>query len=348
MEGWQIGIAALLVFFFLRIGWKAYTHPANTLGRQAANMDWAADGREDDGDFKNVRYRRGDLIAVVPFKSPSVLLRCNGTEKRFRDFIELEQWIGKEIGRQEFELERRVTQTKADFAEYDFEYAGDDFTEDQIEGVFNDFRKIIESGDLHSEMIDLLKRCSHSLRAVMYYSEQNDDLDPEAIAVRFSYAMYMVYIGFFEFVFDDTKASETQRIGWKFEAGISTALTKIVQEVLDEDFDDSYFRFYAEYDVFDEREWDFWDENQGLAREILSVRKLLPKSNEKSFIFGYDNPEVPDIDEDGEVDVSFTDYAFVRHRLLSKPNEDPIEFLEDTKFLYTPIFVRFFFNPKID
>ena len=348
MEGWQIGLAAVVMFFVLRAGWKAYTHPAHTLGRQAANMNWVADGREDDDGYKNVRYRRGDLIAVVPFKNPSVLLRHNGIEKRFRDFIELEQWIGKEIEREELEFEKRITQTAADFAEYDFEYASDDITKDQIEAVFDDLRKTIESGDLHSEMVELLKRCGHSLRAVMYYSEQNDHLDKETISVRFSYAMYMVYSGFFDFVFDDRKASETQRIGWKFEAGISTAMTKVVQEVLDEDFDDSYFRFYAEYDAFDDREWDFWDENSDLAREILSVRKLLSKSDKKSFIYGYDNLEEPDIDEDGAVDVSFTDYAFVRRMLLSKPNNDPIQFLEDTKFLYTPIFVRFFFNPNID
>jgi hypothetical protein len=44
MEGWQIGLAAVAVFFVLRSSWKAYVHPAHTLGRQAANMDWVVDG----------------------------------------------------------------------------------------------------------------------------------------------------------------------------------------------------------------------------------------------------------------------------------------------------------------
>jgi hypothetical protein len=95
LEGWQIGLAAVVMFFVLRAGWKAYTHPAHTLGRQAANMNWVSDGREDDGKFKNVRYLRGDLIAVVPFKKPSVILRQNGTEHEFKDFIEVERWLAK-------------------------------------------------------------------------------------------------------------------------------------------------------------------------------------------------------------------------------------------------------------
>ena len=137
-------------------------------------------------------------------------------------------------------------------------------------------------------------------------------------------------------------------IGWKFEAAISVAMTKIAREVFDKDFENSCFQFYSEYDCFDDREWNFWEERADLTRKILSVRKLLPRLDERSFIHGYDNPEEPDIDEYGDVDLTFTDYAFVRDRLLRNPNEDPIQFLKDTKFLYTPIFVRFFFNPNMD
>ena len=208
MEPWLIGIATVVLVYSLRFCWKAYVHPAKTLGRQGANMEWIADGRESDGSYKNMRYRRGDLIAVIPFKNPSVLLRYNGTEKRFRDFVELEQWIGKEIGREELELEKRVTQRAAEFADYEFECAGDDISKNEIEAVFDDFRKSIESSDSHGEMLELLKRCSHSLRAVMHYSEENDHLDPETILVPFSYAMCMIYLGFFEYVFDEKNGSK--------------------------------------------------------------------------------------------------------------------------------------------
>ncbi len=41
-------LAAIVGFYVLRHLWKAYTHPAHVLGRQAANMNWVAIGRRKD------------------------------------------------------------------------------------------------------------------------------------------------------------------------------------------------------------------------------------------------------------------------------------------------------------
>ena len=385
MEIFLILIAIVVLFPFLRNCWKAFFHPATILGNQAANMNWRVDGREKDGIVNNMRYRRGNLIAVIPFNNPSVLLRYNGTEKSFKDFIEVERWVGKELGKRELEIDQRgdqqeimkkeleieqlcaqldegerirkkeleidqrVNQKIEKFANYDFESAGKDISKNEIETVFDDFRKFIESGDKHGEVKELGKRCGQSIGAVLHYlSKKNDHLDPEKIFVSFSYAMYMIYTGFFEYLYDEKNVKKTQSIGWQFEAAIELTMTKCAQYIIGKDFEKNYFKFYSEYDDFLDGEYEFWKERSDLKQQVLSVRNLIPRLNKRSFIYGYDCPESPDIDKDDDIDSSFTDYAFVRERLLHNPKEDPIQFLRDTKFLYTPIFVRFFFKPEID
>lgn len=385
MEIFLIVIAIVFLFPFLRNCWKAFFHPATILGNQAANMNWIVDGREKDGIVNNMRYRRGNLIAVIPFNNPSVLLRYNGTEKRFKDFIEVERWIGKELGekeleidqrgdqqeimkkeleieqlcaqldegerirKKELEIDQRVNQKIEKFANYDFESAGKDISKNEIETVFDDFRKFIESGDKNGEVKELGKRCGQSIGAVLHYlSKKNDHLDPEKIFVSFSYAMYMIYTGFFEYLYDEKNVKKTQSIGWQFEAAIELTMTKCAQYIIGKDFENNYFKFYSEYDDFHDGEYEFWKERSDLKQQVLSVRNLIPRLNKRSFIYGYDCPESPDIDKDDDIDSSFTDYAFVRERLLHNPKEDPIQFLRDIKFLYTPIFARFFFKPEID
>ena len=385
MEIFLILIAIVVLFPFLRNCWKAFFHPATILGNQAANMNWRVDGREKDGIVNNMRYRRGNLIAVIPFNNPSVLLRYNGTEKSFKDFIEVERWVGKELGKRELEIDQRgdqqeimkkeleieqlcaqldegerirkkeleidqrVNQKIEKFANYDFESAGKDISKNEIETVFDDFRKFIESGDKHGEVKELGKRCGQSIGAVLHYlSKKNDHLDPEKIFVSFSYAMYMIYTGFFEYLYDEKNVKKTQSIGWQFEAAIELTMTKCAQYIIGKDFENNYFKFYSEYDDFDNGEYEFWKERSDLKQQVLSVRNLIPRLNKRSFIYGYDCPESPDIGKDDDIDLSFTDYAFVRERLLHNPKEDPIQFLKDTKFLYTPIFVRFFFKTEID
>ena len=417
MRIFLIVIAIVVLFPFLRNCWKAFFHPATILGNQAAKMNWIIDGREKDGIVNNMRYRRGNLIAVIPFNNPSVLLRYGGTEKRFRDFIEVERWIGKEIGirdleidqrvdqkeirkkeleveqlsaqldeeasfrklelgveqlciqldeaarisEKELEIDQRVNQKIEKFANYDFENAGDDISKNEIEAVFDNLRKSIEvieeSGDFSDLVLrDIGKRCGLSLGAVLHYhnSQKYYDNDPEEIYVAFSYAMHMIYEGFYNYVFDEKKTwKENQNIPNIFRALVESAMISSAGYILDKDFKNSfsYFQYYFKYEPMLPEVASFWEKKPYLIEEILSVRKLLPKSKERSFIYGYDFPEVPDVDEEGNAELEFTDYAFVNERILSNPKfwiHSAIDFLKDTKFLYTPIYVRFFFKPDID
>ena len=93
MEIWHWGVIALAVFIIARPMIKAARHPAHKLGVQAANLNWVADGREDVDGYRSVRYRKGVVFAVVPFKDPKVLLRSGGEERVFGDFHEAEEWL---------------------------------------------------------------------------------------------------------------------------------------------------------------------------------------------------------------------------------------------------------------
>lgn len=92
MLWWSIGL--ILVFFILRLGWRAYTHPSHVLGRQAANMNWVAVGRVSDSDgYKNVKLARNKMEAIISFQNGNVVLVRPRRETPFRDFIELERWL---------------------------------------------------------------------------------------------------------------------------------------------------------------------------------------------------------------------------------------------------------------
>ena len=268
---------------------------------------------------------------------------------------------GERIRKKELEIDQRVNQKIEKFANYDFENAGDDISRNEIEAVFDNLRKSIEvieeSGDFSDLVLrDIGKRCGLSLGAVLHYhnSQKYYDNDPEEIFVAFSYAMHMIYEGFYNYVFDEKKTwKENQNIPNIFRALVESAMISSAGYILDKDFKNcfSYFQYYFRYEPMLPEVASFWEKEPYLIEEILSVRKLLPKSKERSFIYGYDFPEVPDIDEEGNAELEFTDYAFVNERIISNPKfwtDSAIPFLKDTKFLYTPIFVRFFFKPDID
>ena len=420
MEIFLIVIAIVVLFPFLRNCWKAFFHPATILGNQAANLNWIVDGREKDGIVNNMRYRRGNLIAVIPFNNPSVLLRYNGTEKCFKDFIEVERWIGKEIGKRELEInqqsdqqeimkkelnvdqlnaqleeeerirkkeleiDQRVNKKIEKFANYNFKKAGKDISKNEIQDVFDDFReslegsmkvryagkdgfkKFVKDGGLDSLSRDIGKRCGFSLGAVLHYDNSKKIYsEPEEIFVRFSYAMYMVYSGFWEYNFErrylypPSLREEAIDLAKIFQELLMRVMLESAQYIINKDFENNYFKFYSEYqdsDDDDDREYEFWEERADLRQKILSVRNSIPRSVKRSFTYGYESPEAPDTFEfptlsgkrDSSIYTYFADYAFVKERLLSNPKEDPIPFLKDTKFLYTPIFVRFFFKQEID
>ena len=438
MEIFLIVIAIVVLFPFLRNCWLAFFHPATILGNQAAKMNWIIDGREKDGIVNNMRYRRGNLIAVIPFNNPSVLLRYNGTEKRFRDFIEVERWIGREIGirdleidqrvdhkeirkkeleveqlfaplneeenfrkleleveqlctqldeearisEKELEYDQRVNQKIEKFANYDFESAGKDISKNEIQDVFDNFReslegsmkvryfgtdgfkKFVKDGGLDSLSRDLGKRCGYSLGALLHYDNSKKIYsEPEETFVRFSYAMYMVYSGFWEYNFErrylypPSLREEALDLSRIFKELLMKAMLESYEYIMNKEVENNYFKFYSEYeDSDDDGEDEFWEERADLTKQILSVRNSIPRSVKRSFINGYESPEAPDTFEfktlagkaESSIYTNFIDYALVKERLLSNPKEDPIQFLKDTKFLYNPIFVRFFFKPGID
>jgi len=80
-----------LVFRFL---WRAYTHPAHVLGRQAAHMNWTAAGTDRDAaGYRNTRVSRGPYEAVISYKAGNVHLIKPPSSQPFKDFVEVERWL---------------------------------------------------------------------------------------------------------------------------------------------------------------------------------------------------------------------------------------------------------------
>lgn len=87
-------LAAIATFFVTRFLWQSYTHRANVLTRQGANMNWVVSGRvkcdtgghdmllSRDGCTVRISWRDGTLTMV----DPPVL-------HPFEDFIAIERWI---------------------------------------------------------------------------------------------------------------------------------------------------------------------------------------------------------------------------------------------------------------
>jgi hypothetical protein len=97
MIHWFIGL--VLAFFVMRLLWRAYTHPAHVLGRQAANMNWLAVGRVTDIDGKkDLKVGRDGMEAIISFKNGNVVLLKPLYKEPFNDFIELERWLASNKG----------------------------------------------------------------------------------------------------------------------------------------------------------------------------------------------------------------------------------------------------------
>lgn len=92
---WWILLAAVVSTILVRHLWRSYSHPYNMLIRQAANMNWVVAGtmKYSDG-IRNMRLRRGDMLAEVSFKDVNIRLLQPSVERPFQDFVEIEQWLG--------------------------------------------------------------------------------------------------------------------------------------------------------------------------------------------------------------------------------------------------------------
>lgn len=92
---WWIWLVAVALIFAARFMWRAYNHPSYVLLRQAANMNWVSAGTAvSDQGFRDTRLRRGNLLAEISFSHANVRLLQPAVQKTFRDFMELERWLG--------------------------------------------------------------------------------------------------------------------------------------------------------------------------------------------------------------------------------------------------------------
>jgi len=91
-------LAALFGFYVFRHLWKAYTHPAHVLGRQAANMNWVAIGRrKDETGYYDVCFSRDGIEALISFKNGNVRITKPSHPTPFKDFIEVERWLATSL-----------------------------------------------------------------------------------------------------------------------------------------------------------------------------------------------------------------------------------------------------------
>jgi hypothetical protein len=92
MEYWIVAVPAL--FLLVRFLWRAYNHPAHTLGRQAAQMNWVAAGTlRDPSGYRNTKLSRGPYEAVISYEAGNVRLMKPPHSQAFGDFVEVERWL---------------------------------------------------------------------------------------------------------------------------------------------------------------------------------------------------------------------------------------------------------------
>ena len=116
--------------------------------------------------------------------------------------------------------------------------------------------------------------------------------------------MYMVYSGFWEYNFErrylypPSLREEQEYLIFTFQSLLKNQMLKSAEYILDKDFENNYFKFYSDYEASDDDgEDEFWEERADLTQQILSVRNFIPRSDERSFIYGYECPESLDIFE---------------------------------------------------
>jgi hypothetical protein len=73
--------------------WRTWTHRANVLVRQAANMGWVAVGVITTDGYRNTKLSRGGLLSVVWYLDGNIELLAPPVPRRFKDFVELESGL---------------------------------------------------------------------------------------------------------------------------------------------------------------------------------------------------------------------------------------------------------------
>ena len=91
---WWI-MAATATLFVARHLWRSYNHPSHVLGRQAANMNWVVIGTiKDAAGFSDLRLTGEGMESIISFRDGDVRLVVPRHQTPFRDFVELERWLG--------------------------------------------------------------------------------------------------------------------------------------------------------------------------------------------------------------------------------------------------------------
>jgi len=90
------GLGSTLLLYMLYMVWSYYVHPARSLWRQAARMNWVVTNclTDEDG-HKDIYLLRDGIRTFISFKKGNVELiePLNGAP--FKNFIELESWLEK-------------------------------------------------------------------------------------------------------------------------------------------------------------------------------------------------------------------------------------------------------------
>jgi len=96
MRIFWISLAAIVLFYIIRLSWRAYTSPAHTAGRQAANMNWVIVGKINcEKGYRDLCFGRDGIEARVNHDTGHVFLIKPEWPEPFRDFVELERWLAQ-------------------------------------------------------------------------------------------------------------------------------------------------------------------------------------------------------------------------------------------------------------
>lgn len=87
-------LALIATFVVVRFLWRNYTHRANVLVRQGANMNWVAIGRvKCDTGGHDMLLSRGGYTVRIAWRDGTLMMVDPPVAQPFEDFIAIERWI---------------------------------------------------------------------------------------------------------------------------------------------------------------------------------------------------------------------------------------------------------------
>ena len=140
-------IATLIIGYLIYQGWKAWIDPATQLGRQAAHMNWAIDGYVKRDGLRHTCYKRDGLKTMVDADKNEVVLLLPDNSQTFKDFVELENWLGgaKAIALDKSEYMRKLHDDGVLLKEFISELT--EWPEDQAKAATHIVTSVLEKSD---------------------------------------------------------------------------------------------------------------------------------------------------------------------------------------------------------